>query len=185
MNIPTQLTLLRLISIPVLVCCYYLLDMPLLNLSVFLCASFTDWLDGYTARRNAQVTELGAFLDPVADKLLVVTALIMTINHYHTLSISLPAIFIICREIAVSSLREWMAKYKHDRLGSSNIAKSKTAFQFLALSVFMYQPSIIDQYILWVMGVVFLQAAAALSFISFILYIKNTWSLLTFSLKNE
>lgn len=112
MNIPNILTLARIAFIPLLVVLFYLpfsWSMPVAA-GLFGLASITDWLDGYLARRWNQSTPFGAFLDPVADKLMVVVALALLIERYDTLVLTLPALVIIGREIVISALREWMAE---------------------------------------------------------------------------
>ena len=112
MNIPNALTLFRIVLIPVLVVLFY---MPIahtyfLTAAVFAVAAMTDWLDGYLARKLGQSTALGAFLDPVADKLMVAVALALLIERYDASWFTIPAIIIIGREIVISALREWMAE---------------------------------------------------------------------------
>ena len=112
MNLPNILTLSRILMIPVFVLLFYL---PfnwhfLVSAMVFALAAATDWLDGYLARRWNQATPFGAFLDPVADKLMVAVALALLIEEYHNLWLTLPAMTIIGREVVISALREWMAE---------------------------------------------------------------------------
>ena len=112
LTIPTWLTLARIAMIPVLVIVYYL-DYRWTNVAataIFAFASITDWLDGWIARRYQQYSAFGAFLDPVADKLMISTALVITVQYHHTIWMALWASVIIGREIAVSALREWMAE---------------------------------------------------------------------------
>ena len=112
LTIPTWLTLARIALIPVLVVVYYL-DYRWTNIAataIFVFASITDWLDGWIARRYQQYSAFGAFLDPVADKLMVAVALVITVQYHHTVWMALWASVIIGREIAVSALREWMAE---------------------------------------------------------------------------
>jgi CDP-diacylglycerol--glycerol-3-phosphate 3-phosphatidyltransferase len=110
-NIPNALTLLRIVLIPVFVVLFYLpwRWSAAASAFVFALAGFTDWLDGYLARKLDQSTPLGAFLDPVADKLMVVIALVLLIEVHHSWWFSLPAMVIIGREIVISALREWWA----------------------------------------------------------------------------
>ncbi|TAL09915.1 MAG: CDP-diacylglycerol--glycerol-3-phosphate 3-phosphatidyltransferase, partial [Porticoccaceae bacterium] len=112
MNLPTSLTLLRVVLIPLLVVVFYL---PwswhyLAAAGIFALAGFTDWADGYLARRLGQETRFGAFLDPVADKLIVVVALVVLLQRQATLAFALPTMIIIGRELLISALREWMAE---------------------------------------------------------------------------
>ena len=112
LNIPNILTLLRIVMIPVFVVIFYL---PVAWSAhacaiVFALAGVTDWLDGYLARRLEQVSPLGAFLDPVADKLMVAAALILLVEADPSPALAIPAVIIIGREITISALREWMAE---------------------------------------------------------------------------
>lgn len=111
-NIPNLLTVLRVLLIPVFILLFYLpFSWSYLAASaVFSLAAITDWLDGYLARRWQQSTPFGAFLDPVADKLMVAVALVLLVEAHANLWLSLPAAIIIGREIVISALREWMAE---------------------------------------------------------------------------
>ncbi|MDA1074354.1 MAG: CDP-diacylglycerol--glycerol-3-phosphate 3-phosphatidyltransferase, partial [Proteobacteria bacterium] len=112
LNLPNTLTLARILLVPVFAV-FYLIPGDITYLiaaALFTLAAFTDWLDGYLARRLKQTTPFGAFLDPVADKLIVATALVLLIAAHGNIWLTLPAIIIIAREIFVSALREWMAE---------------------------------------------------------------------------
>ncbi|MEO6117475.1 MAG: CDP-diacylglycerol--glycerol-3-phosphate 3-phosphatidyltransferase [Methylotenera sp.] len=148
-NIPTMLTWLRIVLIPVFVGAFYwpenlhkLSAMPshMVNIfatAVFLIAAFTDWLDGYLARRWHQTSAFGAFLDPVADKLMVAAALIVLVEFGRVGAIV--SLIIIGREIAVSALREWMAgEGQSSSVGVAMIGKVKTAVQMLAILFLLY-----------------------------------------------
>ena len=128
LTIPTWLTLARIAMIPVLVVVYYL-DYRWTNIAataIFVFASLTDWLDGWIARRYHQFSAFGAFLDPVADKLMISTALVITVQYHHTIWMALWASVIIGREIAVSALREWMAELgQRAKVGSPRSARSR------------------------------------------------------------
>src|SRR5690625_2920023 len=132
MNIPIGLTLVRIALIPVFVALFYLpahwgLAGPAL---VFALAGLTDWLDGWLARRLDQATRLGAFLDPVADKLMVAIALVLLAERYHAWWFTLPAMVIIGREIMISALREWMAEVgERARVAVSARGTWKTTFE--------------------------------------------------------
>lgn len=140
MNLPNVLSLLRLAAVPLMVVAYLL---PLewsgiLAAAVFGLASLTDLLDGYLARRLGQETILGAFLDPVADKVLTATALVMLIGEHGNPWITLPGIVIIGREILVSALREWMAEMNRRGIVRVNtLGKLKTLMQMLAIGVLL------------------------------------------------
>ncbi len=111
-NIPTLLTLFRVVLIPFFVLAFYLpvVWAPFACALIFLIAAVTDWFDGYLARRWNQSTRFGAFLDPVADKVMVAIAMVLVAEHYHTRWVTLPAATMIGREIIISALREWMAE---------------------------------------------------------------------------
>ena len=110
--------------------------------SIFVLISATDFIDGFLARRLNQVSKLGAFLDPVADKLLVCTALILLVDYYHTWFVTIPSVIIISREILVSALREWMSEIgQRTNVAVSWIGKSKTLVQMVAIIfLLIHQP---------------------------------------------
>lgn len=148
-NIPTMLTWLRILLIPVFVGAFYwpenlrtLGAMPshavnVFAASVFIVAAFTDWLDGYLARYLKQTSAFGAFLDPVADKLMVAAALIVLVEFGRVGAIV--SLIIIGREIAISALREWMAgEGQRSSVGVAMIGKVKTAVQMLAILLLLY-----------------------------------------------
>ena len=148
-NLPTALTWLRIVLIPVFVGVFYLPDSLLalpsknwLATSIFVLAAITDWADGYLARRWGQTSAFGAFLDPVADKLIVAAALIVLV-WLHRADAWL-VIIIIGREIAVSALREWMAQIGKSRsVAVAFIGKVKTVAQITAIvALLLYQPLI-------------------------------------------
>lgn len=134
-TLPNYITLFRIALIPLLVGMFYY-DRPigyLVSAALFMIACLTDYLDGYVARAYKQVTSLGSFLDPLADKLLVASVLVMLAGFEHIKGISLiPAVLIICREILVSGLREFLGKL-HQELPVTSIAKWKTGFQMISL----------------------------------------------------
>ncbi|WP_297833225.1 CDP-diacylglycerol--glycerol-3-phosphate 3-phosphatidyltransferase [Thermomonas sp.] len=176
-TLPTWLTLGRIALIPVLVAVYYLggrWSNPLAT-AVFVLASLTDWLDGWIARRYRLSSRFGAFLDPVADKLMVTTALVVTVQHHHTVWMALWASVIIGREIAVSALREWMAEIgQHAKVSVAMIGKVKTAVQMVALGFLLYRDP------LWgipvfLIGEWLLAAAALLTLWSGFEYLRAAW----------
>lgn len=175
MNIPNILTLARIAFIPLLVMFFYLpyaWSMPLAA-GLFALASVTDWLDGYLARRLNQSTPFGAFLDPVADKLMVAVALALLIELYDTVWLTLPALVIIGREIVISALREWMAEMgKRGSVAVSWLGKVKTALQMVALLLLLaFTPGTT----LSLLGVVTLHIAAIMTLWSMILYLRAAW----------
>ncbi|MBF60043.1 CDP-diacylglycerol--glycerol-3-phosphate 3-phosphatidyltransferase [Halomonas sp. FeN2] len=175
MNIPNILTLARIAFIPLLVVLFYLpfsWSMPVAA-GLFGLASITDWLDGYLARRWNQSTPFGAFLDPVADKLMVVVALALLIERYDTLVLTLPALVIIGREIVISALREWMAEMgKRGMVAVSWVGKLKTTLQMVSLLILLALPPTHEFALL---GVVVLYTAAILTLWSMIQYLKAAW----------
>ncbi len=176
MNIPNLLTVLRVVLIPVFIVLFY---MPFswsywAASGVFALASFTDWLDGYLARRLGQSTPFGAFLDPVADKLMVAVALVLLVEEHASLWLSIPAMIIIGREIVVSALREWMAELgARAQVAVSKLGKWKTAAQMVALIILLANPPRMD---VWVMsGFALLALAAVLTLWSMIHYLRAAW----------
>lgn len=140
-NIPTLLTLLRIGMLPIIVVVFYLdysWARPLAAL-IFLIAAFTDWLDGFLARRWNQESRFGAFLDPVADKLMVATVLILLVEFDQSPWLTIPAIIIIGREITISALREWMAEMgQRGKVAVGWLGKVKTTLQMASLTWLLY-----------------------------------------------
>lgn len=168
-----MLTMLRILLIPVLVVAFYV-PFPHhhgVSATLFLLAALTDWLDGFIARYFEQTTKLGAFLDPVADKLMVATALGLLIALYPYAWVAIPAIIIICREIIVSALREWMAEIgQRSVVKVSFIGKVKTSAQMAAISILLLKPK--DLTNLWVIfGFILLYIAVVLTVYSMWLYL--------------
>ncbi|WP_392565339.1 CDP-diacylglycerol--glycerol-3-phosphate 3-phosphatidyltransferase [Utexia brackfieldae] len=144
LNVPIILTLFRVVLIPFFILAFYLptRHAPFITALIFLIAAVTDWFDGYLARRLKQTTRFGAFLDPVADKLMVAIALVLITEHYHAWWISIPAIIMISREILISALREWMAEIgKRKSVAVSIIGKIKTVAQMTALTWLLWRPN--------------------------------------------
>lgn len=176
-TIPNILTLLRIAAIPVIVIIYYL---PyewryLASAAVFAAAGVTDWFDGYLARKWGQSTKLGAFLDPVADKLIVAAALVLLVDAYAELWMAIPAMVIISREITISALREWMAEVgKRASVAVSYIGKVKTFAQMGAITgLLAVEPSLSS----WIaiLSFVLLYAATVLTLWSMMIYLKAAW----------
>lgn len=144
LNIPNVLTWLRILLIPVIIAVFYVseqsLSLHLKNListAVFILAAITDWLDGYLARKLNQGSAFGAFLDPVADKLMVAAALIVLVKLGRADAII--AFIIIGREITISALREWMAQLGESKsIAVSMLGKIKTTFQMIAISMLLF-----------------------------------------------
>jgi CDP-diacylglycerol--glycerol-3-phosphate 3-phosphatidyltransferase len=160
LTVPTLLTLLRIALIPVLVIFFY---MPY-GWSNFACAfvcvgaAFTDWLDGWLARKTGQMSNFGAFLDPVADKLMVGTALILLVQHHPVWYFALAAAIIVGREIAISALREWMAA-----LGESGLIKVTVSGKVKTTAV----------------GQILLYIAALLTLWSMWIYLSAAWPVMS------
>ncbi len=179
-NLPNVLTLIRIALIPIFILFYYL---PwhyahLAAALIFLVASFTDWLDGYLARRLHQVSPFGAFLDPVADKLLVSCSLLMLVGNQEIYYITIPAIIIVGREIVISALREWMAELgRRASVAVSYVGKVKTVFQMVALILLiLYRPGL---ELLNVCGVILLWLSSILTIWSMVIYFLIAWRELT------
>ena len=177
LNVPNALTMLRIVLIPVFVALFYVPWQwsAAASAFVFALAGFTDWLDGYLARKLNQSTPLGAFLDPVADKLMVVIALVLLIEAHHAWWFSLPAMVIIGREIVISALREWMAEIgKRTSVAVSYIGKIKTMLQMIAITGFLL---ITPDSGAWmtITSQILLYAAAILTLWSMLIYLRAAW----------
>jgi CDP-diacylglycerol--glycerol-3-phosphate 3-phosphatidyltransferase len=176
-TLPNILTWVRIAAIPLVVITFYLpmswAD-PAAGL-IFAAAGITDSLDGYLARRLGQTTRLGAFLDPVADKLIVATALVLLVSRDHRPLIVLTAAVIIGREIAISALREWMAELgKRRKVAVSILGKYKTIFQIVGLAMMLYRHELLGLPI-YRIGVALTVLAAALTLISMVVYLRASW----------
>ncbi|ALN58374.1 CDP-diacylglycerol--glycerol-3-phosphate 3-phosphatidyltransferase [Lysobacter yananisis] len=180
LTIPTMLTLARIVLIPVLVVVFFL-DYPWTNLAaafIFAFASVTDWLDGWIARRYNQYSAFGAFLDPVADKLMVAVALLLIVQKHPTVWMTLWAAVIVGREIAVSALREWMAELgQRAAVKVAAIGKIKTIVQMVALVCLLYQERIFGLPVFQI-GEWLLAAAALLTLWSGLSYLRAAWPIM-------
>lgn len=180
MKIPNILTLLRIALIPIFVLAFYLpfTWAPIATGVIFAIAGVTDWLDGYLARKLNQTSPFGAFLDPVADKLIVAIALAMLAEAYGSFWVTLPAVVIIGREIVISALREWMAEVgKRASVAVSYIGKVKTALQMLAIFL-MVLTEPYSTNLSWV-GIGALYLAAVLTLWSMYQYLRAAWPALS------
>jgi len=186
-NLPNILTWLRILAVPLVVVLFYSpyrwAD-PAAGL-LFAAASITDSLDGYLARRMGLTSRLGAFLDPVADKLIVAVALVLLVSkapplHSDPRAITvLTACVIIGREIAISALREWMAELgQRTRVAVSRLGKYKTILQMVGLSMMLYRWDILGLPI-YRIGLILTVVAAVLTLWSMISYLKAAWPVLT------
>lgn len=177
-NLPNQLTVLRVLLIPAFVLAYYLpVDWHhIAATAVFILAALTDWLDGYLARKLNASSKFGAFLDPVADKLMVATALVILVQANPTAWMAVPVMLIIAREIMVSALREWMAENNaRAQVAVSNIGKFKTATQMLAIVLLVYAENIVGIPV-YSIGLVLLYVATCLTLWSMWLYLDAACS---------
>lgn len=176
-----MLTLLRIGLIPVFVVAFYL-PFSWANIAaaaVFSLAAITDWLDGYLARKLNQTSRFGAFLDPVADKLMVAAALVMLVQEHPTPWMAIAAIVIIGREIAISALREWMAEIgERTRVAVSQMGKYKTTAQMTALIMLLYKDPLLGLPIEQ-LGMVFLYVAVVLTLWSMFAYLRAALPTLT------
>jgi len=173
-TISNQLTSGRVLLIPVLMAVFYL-PQPLgywVSAIVFILAAFTDWLDGYLARTRGEETAFGRFLDPVADKLLVATALVLLVSA--DMAPALLAIIIIGREITIGALREWLAQRAATIVHVSQMAKWKTAIQMIAISLLLLHVDFMGVS-MHETGLVLLWLAAALTIWSGYEYIRDAW----------
>lgn len=176
-TLPTAITLFRIVLIPLFVIVFYL-PFGWANIAatcIFVVASLSDWVDGYLARSMQQESSFGAFLDPVADKLMVVVIIVLLVEAHPSIYMALPSVVIIAREISISALREWMAQ-----LGSSTtvkvsfIGKSKTVAQMLALGFMIFSEPFMGLPT-YEIGLGIYYVAAILTIVSMIVYLRAAW----------
>lgn len=186
MNIPIAFTLFRIAQIPVLVIVFYL-PVPWANEAcalIFALAALSDWMDGWIARKLKQTTIFGAFLDPVADKLIVAVALILLVQADPKVWVALPAAIIIGREITISALREWMARLgEARRVAVVMLGKFKTVCQLAAIVLMLYggtgaTSSEGPLSLFYASGLTLLYVATVLTLWSMVLYLVAAWGLL-------
>ena len=174
LNLPTVLTLFRIALLPVMVVVFYL-PFRGANIAasvVFIAAAITDWLDGWIARRYGLTSAFGAFLDPVADKLMVAVTLFLLVQDNPTVPMAIISAVIVGREITISALREWMALIgERARVKVAGIGKIKTIMQMVALIVLLYQKDL-DGLRLFHVGEVLLGIAAVLTIWSGLVYAR-------------
>lgn len=193
-TLPNQLTLFRILLIPVFVIVFYMHDLlpgtfskewsNFCSFAIFWLAAVTDALDGYLARKLQQSSAFGAFIDPVADKLMVTMALVLVVAEYKTLWVTIPALIMIAREIVISALREFMADLgKRGNVAVSDLGKWKTAAQMLAIMGLLWNPTYdVPLYFFDLPGIILIYAAWAFyflatifAFISMSQYLKASW----------
>jgi len=185
LNLPIILTLSRIAAIPVFVLVYYL---PVswsneVCTWLFVLAALTDWADGHIARRYDLASPFGAFLDPVADKLMVAVVLILLVDRnptgYGAIWLAIPAAVIVGREITISALREWMAGVgETTKVAVSTIGKIKTTAQLVALPLMIYREDLFGVIPVVEIGFVLLYVAALLTIWSMTLYLRGAWPVL-------
>ena len=179
LNIPNLVTLSRIILIPLLIGLYYFPDSWISehgrNVAatlVFIFAGVTDWLDGYLARRLDQMSAFGAFLDPVADKLIVVGALVVLL--YLNRVDMLVALIIVGREIAISALREWMARVGQAKsVAVAFVGKLKTVSQMVAIPLLLYNDPLFELLDCQWLGTILINVAAVLTVVSMLYYLRK------------
>ena len=180
LNIPNLITLSRIVLIPLLIGIYYLPSDWLTDASkditataIFIVAGITDWLDGYLARRLNQMSAFGAFLDPVADKLIVVAALIVLMRFDPPRVHDIVALIIIGREVAISALREWMAKVgQATSVAVAFIGKLKTVSQMIAIPLLLFHDRLFGVDCQW-WGTILINVAAVLTAASMLYYLRK------------
>lgn len=183
-NIPILLTWLRVALIPLMVGVFFLpghwltmYEQGVAATAIFIVAAVTDWFDGYLARRWNETTSFGAFLDPVADKLIVAGALILLVQLGRTNSII--AFIIVGREIAITALREWMAQIGASKsVAVSSIGKIKTVAQMIAIPMLLYAYPLFGVIDTLFIGQRLLDLAAVLTLWSMLYYLRKAWPLI-------
>jgi CDP-diacylglycerol---glycerol-3-phosphate 3-phosphatidyltransferase len=177
-NLPNTLTWLRISMIPAILALFYLLPYPWADpaaCAAFALAGITDSLDGYYARKLGQTSRLGAFLDPVADKLIVAAALVLIVSRDPRWFVVIVAVVIIGREIAVSALREWMAEIgARNRIKVTVLAKYKTIMQIVGLSLLLFRQNLLG-IPTYRVGLVLTAVAAVLTLWSMMQYLRVAW----------
>ena len=184
-NLPNFLTLLRILFVPVIVVIFYMNSVTWnykASAYIFALAGITDWFDGFIARKWNQTTRFGAFFDPVADKIIVITAFCLLIESMGAWYITIPILIILIRELTVSALREWNAKVggKAD-ISVNRIGKAKTFIQMVAITMLLYSCGLDANALVLNTGVFFLYIAFIFTVYSMFFYIKLSWS--DFSIK--
>ena len=175
-SLPNLLTLMRIVLIPIFIFVFYLpfKHANAIAAGIFATACFTDWLDGYLARKLKMMSPFGAFLDPVADKLLVSTSLLLLVGAKDINYITIPAIVIVGREIVISALREWMAEIgRRASVTVGYIGKVKTALQMLALMLLLGSTPFVSWW--GTIGFILLYVSAILTIWSMVIYLAMAW----------
>ena len=179
LNTPNLITLSRIVMIPLIIGVYYLPEdwmsyesKNITATAIFIFGAVTDWLDGYLARKLNQMSAFGAFLDPVADKLIVAAALIVLLKEGRVDAVV--ALIIIGRELAISALREWMASVGQAKsVAVAYIGKLKTGFQLVAIPMLLYDDTLLWVFNCAVLGTILINIAAVLTVISMLYYLRK------------
>ncbi|HUD42006.1 MAG TPA: CDP-diacylglycerol--glycerol-3-phosphate 3-phosphatidyltransferase [Dokdonella sp.] len=183
LTVPTILTLFRIVLLPVIIVVFYLPEYfprtatwsNIAAAGVFVLAALTDWLDGWIARRYDLTSAFGAFLDPVADKLMVAVALFLLVQQNPTPLMAVASAIIVGREISISALREWMAEIgQRAKVGVAWIGKLKTTMQIVAIVVCLHQRDV-PELRLYRIGEALLVVAAVLTIWSALIYVRAAW----------
>ena len=185
-NIPILLTWLRVALIPLVMGVFYLpdswlspFDKGVASTAVFIVAAITDWFDGFLARRWNETSAFGAFLDPVADKLMVAGALLVLMEFREVQYIAVISFIIIGREIAISALREWMARIGASKsVAVSSIGKIKTTAQMIAIPMLLFDGKVFGVINAHFWGEILLWIAALLTVWSMFYYLRKAWPLI-------
>lgn len=180
LTLPTILTLFRILMLPVMVVVFYLpfRGANLAAAAIFIAAALTDWLDGWIARRYGLTSAFGAFLDPVADKLMVAVTLFLLVQQNPTPMLAVTSAVIVGREISISALREWMAEIgQRTRVRVALVGKIKTIVQMVALVVLLHQHDF-SELRFYRIGEYLLVGAAILTIYSALVYVRAAWPVL-------
>ncbi len=170
MNLPNKITLVRILLVPVFIALFYMFKESYISCIVFALASVTDFLDGYLARKNNQVTAFGKFIDPLADKILVITALILFVES--NILPALPVIIIIYREFAVSGFR-LVAANKGITIAAGKSGKIKTVLQLVGITMILLTNGLDKFQTIYNAGIVVMYLSVIMCVVSFVIYIKQ------------
>ena len=177
MTLPTAITLFRIVLIPLFVIVFYLpfAWANIVATIIFAAACVSDWMDGYLARSMQLESSFGAFLDPVADKLMVVVIIVLLVQANPSIFVALPSVIIVAREISISALREWMAQIgSRATVQVSFIGKTKTVAQMFALGFMIFKEPFLGLPIFDI-GLAIYYLAAILTIISMVIYLRAAW----------
>ena len=180
LNLATILTISRIIFIQIVVFCYTYSDGEIRNIAafIFLIALVTDYFDGLVARKFNQETPFGAFLDPIADKLLVVVTILLLSRTFDSILFLIPSLIIVSREFLVIAIRQRLAEVGENiKLSVILISKIKTAIQLISLLLLLYKYPFLG-YDTYLYGTILLQISAILTLISFFYYVKKSWNVI-------